>query len=430
MQHVVDAYQDSLVGGAVASATSLEKMLWTWCAFEHGLQQVPNLSGGLGEPKFNLDGSAFNGAWGRPQNDGPALRALAMIRFAETYLDVGNGSLEMIEMENLYRTEWPAHSIIKADLEYIVGSWNQESVELWEEVRGYHLYTRVVQRAALLAADTIHQTTQNQHWNNSSHHLLATVGWISGPPGKSSQLDVSSILGALHTRQTTLQHSAKPQDDISSFYSGEVLLTALELAFQMQQLYPVNHNKKDTAAPHQKPLPINYLNFPTDQAAPGIGRYPEDTYDGYRTDSQGNPWFLATNSFAELSFAVADKICSDGQIYLTPTLAQALDWTLLDGFFGHQSRPSAIDHPILKKRLVPHFIVMSTLTYGFIARVAKHVPQHHGEEYGYDIGSMSEQFNRYSGLMQGAIELTWSHASFLSMARQRNITVGRTKCVC
>src|SRR5688500_16671266 len=29
----------------------------------------------LGEPKFQADGSAFNDPWGRPQNDGPAIRA-------------------------------------------------------------------------------------------------------------------------------------------------------------------------------------------------------------------------------------------------------------------------------------------------------------------------------------------------------------------
>lgn len=51
------------------------------------LQTVSNPSGGLsdgaglGEPKFNVDLSAFTGAWGRPQRDGPALRAIALIDF-------------------------------------------------------------------------------------------------------------------------------------------------------------------------------------------------------------------------------------------------------------------------------------------------------------------------------------------------------------
>lgn len=40
-------------------------------------------SGGLAEPKYNADGSAFTGAWGRPQRDGPALRATAMIAYSK-----------------------------------------------------------------------------------------------------------------------------------------------------------------------------------------------------------------------------------------------------------------------------------------------------------------------------------------------------------
>lgn len=38
-------------------------------------------SGGLAEPKFNVDMSPYTGDWGRPQRDGPALRATAMIDF-------------------------------------------------------------------------------------------------------------------------------------------------------------------------------------------------------------------------------------------------------------------------------------------------------------------------------------------------------------
>lgn len=47
------------------------------------LQTVSNPSGaflpvglGLGEPKFEANGTSFNGNWGRPQRDGPALRAI------------------------------------------------------------------------------------------------------------------------------------------------------------------------------------------------------------------------------------------------------------------------------------------------------------------------------------------------------------------
>lgn len=57
------------------------------------IQTVSNPSGslsgsglGLGEPKFNVDETAFTGSWGRPQRDGPALRATALIAFGNWLL--------------------------------------------------------------------------------------------------------------------------------------------------------------------------------------------------------------------------------------------------------------------------------------------------------------------------------------------------------
>ena len=35
---------------------------------------------GLGEPKFQINLTRFNGVWGRPQRDGPALRAITLMR--------------------------------------------------------------------------------------------------------------------------------------------------------------------------------------------------------------------------------------------------------------------------------------------------------------------------------------------------------------
>ena len=43
------------------------------------VQDLDTLSG-LGEPKINIDCTPFNGEWGRPQNDGPALRGIMMIK--------------------------------------------------------------------------------------------------------------------------------------------------------------------------------------------------------------------------------------------------------------------------------------------------------------------------------------------------------------
>lgn len=56
------------------------------------IQGITNPSGdlakgaGLGEPKFLVNQTAFTESWGRPQRDGPALRATAIIAFGEWLL--------------------------------------------------------------------------------------------------------------------------------------------------------------------------------------------------------------------------------------------------------------------------------------------------------------------------------------------------------
>ena len=53
------------------------------------IQGISNPSGnlddgaGLGEPKFQVNQTAFTDSWGRPQRDGPPLRATALISFGQ-----------------------------------------------------------------------------------------------------------------------------------------------------------------------------------------------------------------------------------------------------------------------------------------------------------------------------------------------------------
>lgn len=54
-------------------AAGLESLVREYVAAQAALQVVDNrsggfTSGGLGEPKFEVDGTAFKGNWGRPQN--------------------------------------------------------------------------------------------------------------------------------------------------------------------------------------------------------------------------------------------------------------------------------------------------------------------------------------------------------------------------
>src|SRR3954469_11477654 len=85
------------------------------------LQTVSNPSGtflpnglGLGEPKYQVDGTRFNGAWGRPQRDGPALRAIALMTYSKWLISRG-------QSKRAKTVIWP---IISNDLSYVGQYWN------------------------------------------------------------------------------------------------------------------------------------------------------------------------------------------------------------------------------------------------------------------------------------------------------------------
>lgn len=100
---------------------------------EYELQSL-NTIGGIGEPKFNIDRKCFNESWGRPQNDGPALRGIIMLKIIKLLNKSYNTIIKQI-----------IEPIIRKDLEYTCDNIHNHCFDLWEENQGYHFYTRVVQ---------------------------------------------------------------------------------------------------------------------------------------------------------------------------------------------------------------------------------------------------------------------------------------------
>lgn len=100
--------------------TQLKPWIEDYITAQAVLQTVKNPSGsllpsglGLGEPKFNVDGTKFNGNWGRPQRDGPALRSIAIITYSNYLLAQG-------ESQRVKEVIWP---IISNDLSYTGQYW-------------------------------------------------------------------------------------------------------------------------------------------------------------------------------------------------------------------------------------------------------------------------------------------------------------------
>lgn len=77
----------TLVDEFINGNTSLQSHIEDYIKAQAIIQTIINPSGslssgaGLGEPKYQINETAFKGSWGRPQRDGPALRAIALMSY-------------------------------------------------------------------------------------------------------------------------------------------------------------------------------------------------------------------------------------------------------------------------------------------------------------------------------------------------------------
>lgn len=276
---------------AERASTMAEKNYWEARLVDYVVfsrqNQLSRTLVGLGEPIFEVTGAPFLGPWGRPQNDGPALRAVALIEWAHTLLDRGQ---ETTVREWLYDSTLPAQTVIKADLEYVSNHWRESNFDLWEEVKGDHFFTRMAQRKALvdgavladrlkdpaaaawyrLQASLLDQEL-SKHWNGN--FITATLNRTEGADYKHSGLDVAVILGVL-----------RAPHNIYNAQNPQVQQTFVKLVQQFAKFYPIN------------------TRFP--ELAPALGRYTEDLYGGTHFNG-GNPWVLTTLAAAELCYQFA-----------------------------------------------------------------------------------------------------------------------------
>jgi glucoamylase len=356
-------------------------LIWDYIQFSKTNQLTANPSGGPGEPKFNVDGSAFVGPWGRPQNDGPALRAITLIQFAKALIQEG-------KVEDQKRLS----SIIKYDLEYVSHHWKDASFDLWEEIKGHHFYTLMVQHRSLVeganycknsgdkaAADWYLNQAQGiraelqKFWDSSRGYIQSTLNRVGGIDYKKSNIDSSVILAVLH---------AAASDHIFGVDDARVQATLLKTKQVFKSLYSINQSGP---------------------AGVAIGRYPEDKYDGYSSAGEGNPWILASNAFAEFYYRLENSYKNKGEISINPTNHAFFTDLGIEVALGTLRKTDPLFERILKR--------LSLEGDEYLNRVKFHSDSD---------GQMSEQMNRWSGFLQGARDLTWSYASFLTALRARS----------
>ncbi|KAI9217349.1 Six-hairpin glycosidase-like protein [Blastocladiella britannica] len=382
-----------------AKAKQIEDIMWAYVSFTQKQQgSTSNRSSsandptGLGEPKYEVDGSPFIGDWGRPQNDGPALRSSSLMRFAQAYVNKG-GSIAKIN-QIFYQPAMPANTVVKKDLEVVSHVTGDGSFDLWEEVKGKHLYTLLVQRRSLVTgakfaaqfsdpgaagwyakqAAALEPRLQS-FWNGN--YLTTTQDRVEGLDYKSSNLDVAQILAVLHAH-------GDATDGFFASDNDQVLATLLALKRSHRDAFPINKS-------YRGDLP------------PALGRYSEDKY------YSGNPWFLATLAAGELQYRIVARAAAAGSITVTNT---SLDY-YRDLLASVGSSATASTGTFQRGSAQFQALTQGLVRYGdlWLSRVRVHM--------GGD-GSMSEQLDKYSGFMLSAVDLTWNYAAFITAAAARD----------
>jgi glucoamylase len=224
------------------------------------------------ETRVNPDGTLDITDWPRPQHDGPALRALTILRWLE--------SAPFAEAEALLRD----------DLAIVLAHARWPCLDIWEEEQGSHYYTLLVSARALEAgADWLE--IREKHFADEcraeSRHLLGMLEehWRGAHFGSrqlasgdlsSRDLDIAVILAAIHGGG----------DGAHSVHDPRLMATLDQLADLFDGAYAINHNRPPGTAP-------------------AMGRYPGDTY------YSGGAWYIATLGAAEFCYRAGQETRGD-----------------------------------------------------------------------------------------------------------------------
>jgi len=397
--------------------TQYENILFEYATARATEQNDPNLMTGLGEPKvrvpqdpkelvvrlliltqFYLNNTIFSGPWGRPQNDGPATSAITLMEFADDYLANG-GNISTVKQRIYDSSTFAASAPVMKDLLFVASNWSSPSFDLWEEEESDHFYTRMVQRRALVmgasfatklgdastsatlsAAATALTATLSQFWDPNREILLYEYGPVLH--GKSSYLDIAVVLGVIH---------GYAGDGVYGYTNDEVLSTAVRIATSFIDVFPIANTTTDSSG--------QVLGIP-------IGRYPEDVYNGTGTATNGgNPWYLCTAAMSQFMYSASTQYGDAGSISITNVSKPFFDYFAPEA--GLQ-----IGQTYSYGSSKYNQVINSLNGWGdaFMRTIKNNTPSD---------GHLSEEFNRNTGVPQGAADLTWSYASVLTAAFAR-----------
>lgn len=228
----------------------------------------------LGEPRFNPDGTIDIFRWSRPQYDGPALRALACLR----YLAAGGPP-----SEDLAR-------LLRLDLSFTLRHAGKRCIGPWEEPRqnAHHYYVALVQLGALVhgrawagnleadadwgAAERMLLAALERHWSEKQRIYLAR---LLAAAETADMLDAAVLLAVWDADLPDGQHSV---------HDPRVQSTQAALENFFGREFPINRRSA---------------------AGPLLGRYRGDRY------FRGGAWYPTTLAAAGLYYRRAQGAAAD-----------------------------------------------------------------------------------------------------------------------
>jgi glucoamylase len=229
---------------------------------EYHIQNLKTKSG-LGEPKINIDGTPFNGDWGRPQNDGPALRGIIMIKIFRMLIN----TYPQICMNIIQK-------VIVKDLIYILSNYDKPCFDLWEEIIGWHFYTRLVQLKFIKEFIILNEEYKFKNFDN--------IAFI--------YKDLKGRLINDHTDDLNIISSFNTEGQIVKMFDASVILGLCHIDYDFELL---DDSFKGKFLNHSYEL-IKYFNSRYSIKNDLIGRYKNDKY------YNGHIWIICSLGICQL----------------------------------------------------------------------------------------------------------------------------------
>ncbi len=367
-----------------ASRSQFDKQFGDFLALTQRLQSLPSKYG-LGEPRYTVTGQVDTLPWSRPQFDGPALRALAVLDFLRTAeaAQLANADLQAL-----------ATAILRTDLDFVTSVWNQRGFDAWEELRADSYHTRLLQLAALekgagwlerhgepaervAGYREVAQRLEpllDDHWDPTRGFLRSqlAIAATDGYTAKKTDLDAEVIVAVVDADRDSPAHSVL--DDRVQASVG-----VLEELFRTS--YPINR-RGDVGL--------------------GYGRYAGDVYYG------GNPWVFITADFATFYYRLAARLQEGASLGVTARNAAFLRSALPESTWT-QLKPGMALSPgaALQRQAIAAFTGKADR---IMARLQLSTPAD---------GQMYEQIDKHTGRPASSRGIGWSHAAFLEAVYER-----------